>query len=578
MSVVSGAAAGRWAIAAVVTVVVASAPAAYARLPTAESSLRPAQLLAQARHSTRVAHSGLAESRGNLGLPDLPRLGEVAALLGGTTRARVWWRSPQHFRVDRITTTGESGVYAIPGGVQTWDFETGRIERAVGASPVRLPRVDDLLPPQAARRLLAGVTARDRLVALPAHRVAGRSADGLRVFPADPASTVGRLDVYVDERTGLPLSLVVVPRGSTVPALSTAFVDVSFGKPPAADLRPRTPPFSTVRTTGTPDLATAVDRFAPFALPEQLAGLPRTADLVGSFGGTATYGRGLARFVVLPLPSRLGGPALDAATRGGATPLELGTGAAAVLVATPLLDAVVARTSPRGGDGVRLRDRWYLVAGTVDGPTLRQARARSCCRPTAVPVTGAAAAGTPVIRTRGADQAVRPGAARSTASTSTSREGDVYGFLGANGSGKTTTVRMLLGLVLRHLRRRSSCSASRMPRPARDGAAPRSARWSRARRRTGTCPAGRTSRCSTPPGPAGPRRDPAGPGRRGARAGRPRRRRPAGRCRAYSLGMRQRLGLAARAAAHARGCWCSTSRPTAWTRRASARSATCCSS
>jgi ABC-2 type transport system ATP-binding protein len=28
------------------------------------------------------------------------------------------------------------------------------------------------------------------------------------------------------------------------------------------------------------------------------------------------------------------------------------------------------------------------------------------------------------------------------------REGDVYGFLGANGSGKTTTVRMLLGLVL----------------------------------------------------------------------------------------------------------------------------------
>ena len=28
------------------------------------------------------------------------------------------------------------------------------------------------------------------------------------------------------------------------------------------------------------------------------------------------------------------------------------------------------------------------------------------------------------------------------------RDGDVYGFLGANGSGKTTTVRMVLGLVL----------------------------------------------------------------------------------------------------------------------------------
>ena len=44
---------------------------------------------------------------------------------------------------------------------------------------------------------------------------------------------------------------------------------------------------------------------------------------------------------------------------------------------------------------------------------------------------------------------------------------------------------------------------------------------------------------------------------------------------AYSLGMRQRLGLAARAAARP-ACSSWTSRPTAWTRRASGRSATCC--
>ena len=46
------------------------------------------------------------------------------------------------------------------------------------------------------------------------------------------------------------------------------------------------------------------------------------------------------------------------------------------------------------------------------------------------------------------------------------REGDVYGFLGANGSGKTTTVRMLLGLVLA-TRGEAEVLGRPMPRAAR---------------------------------------------------------------------------------------------------------------
>ena len=46
------------------------------------------------------------------------------------------------------------------------------------------------------------------------------------------------------------------------------------------------------------------------------------------------------------------------------------------------------------------------------------------------------------------------------------REGDVYGFLGANGSGKTTTVRMLLGLVLA-TSGRIELLGGEMPRSAR---------------------------------------------------------------------------------------------------------------
>lgn len=373
---VSGATAGRWvaALAGAVAVTVAASPTAGQLWPVGEPSRDARQVLAAVRSSSGVAHEGVVEVQGTLGLPDLPRLGDVAALLGGTTRARVWWRSPTSWRVDRITSTGESGTYAVPGGVRTWDFESGDVEQAVEVSSIRLPRVDDLMPPQAARRALAGVTRRDRLVPLPSQRVAGRAADGVRVVPADPSSTVGHLDLYVDRRTGLPLSLLVVPRGGGIPALHTSFVDVSTTRPSMSDVTPRTPPFTRVRTTDTPDLASAVDRYAPFALPVRLAGADRSRDLVGS-GGSATYGRGLARFVVLPLPSRTGRPALAAAANGGGTALDVGDNGEAVLVVTPLLNAVVATSylQPERNGRPHAHRRWYLLAGTVDAATLQDA-------------------------------------------------------------------------------------------------------------------------------------------------------------------------------------------------------------
>ncbi|MDQ6874690.1 MAG: ABC transporter ATP-binding protein [Actinomycetota bacterium] len=122
------------------------------------------------------------------------------------------------------------------------------------------------------------------------------------------------------------------------------------------------------------------------------------------------------------------------------------------------------------------------------------------------------------------------------------RPGDIYGFVGPNGSGKTTTVRMLLGLVLA-----TSGAVELLGEPV-----PRRAK--RALSRVGALvegPAayghlsGRTNLMLD---------DAAGPG--GARSTRTRRvgealervglsdvgRRPV---KAYSLGMRQRLGLAA---------------------------------
>ncbi len=53
-----------------------------------------------------------------------------------------------------------------------------------------------------------------------------------------------------------------------------------------------------------------------------------------------------------------------------------------------------------------------------------------------------------LVRTRGLTKVYRGGVRAVDDVDLEVRNGDVYGFLGANGSGKTTTVRMLLGLVL----------------------------------------------------------------------------------------------------------------------------------
>ncbi|GGL96206.1 ABC transporter ATP-binding protein [Nakamurella endophytica] len=121
------------------------------------------------------------------------------------------------------------------------------------------------------------------------------------------------------------------------------------------------------------------------------------------------------------------------------------------------------------------------------------------------------------------------------------RPGDVYGFLGANGSGKTTTVRMLLGLVL-PTRGEVHVLGQRMPRAGRR-VLPRVGALIEGPAFYGHLSGRENLSLLDASGPGGVRRTRrsrvdtvleqvglAGVGRRPVRA--------------YSLGMRQRLGLA----------------------------------
>lgn len=362
----------RWVAVAAGTALVVGVPTlgpdavqAVTRLSSAHRSApQPRALLALVHGSTRVAFSGLAVSRGGLALPDLPSLSSTASLLGGSTQTRVWWNSPTAWRSDVLTSTGEHDTYGVRDGTVSWDYEDNSLIETLGTPPARLPRADDLLPPQAARRLLSGLGAQDRVSALPGRRIAGHDALGLRVVPGDSRSTIGHADLWVLPGTGLPVALQLADRSGAI-ALDTGFLDLQLGPSPASALTPPSAPGADHDTTTAPDIASAISRLARWQLPGTLAGLPGTTSVAA---GVATYGQGLVRIVVLPAPSRLAGQLFAHGSTpqpGSALTPESVIGGRLAAVGSGLLQAVVAA----GNDGRHA----YVIAGLVRPEVVRQA-------------------------------------------------------------------------------------------------------------------------------------------------------------------------------------------------------------
>jgi hypothetical protein len=364
----------RWVAVAGVVAVLAVAPSAassalaWAARHDAAPRAPAAVLVQQVLASATQRYSGLAEIRGGLSLPDLPRLGDLVARLGGTSRVRVWWAGPASWRVALVGLTGEQATYRDGDRLVTWDYEQSRLtdvvgpagigQTAAGSARIRLPRTDDLLPPQAARRLLAAVGPGDRVEALPGTRVvAGVAASGVRVVPGDRRATIGHVDVWADPVTGLPVEIPVVDaRGST--ALTSRFLDLTRAAPSAQDVAVPQAPGAVHDSTTTPDLVSRIQQVGPWRLPQALAGFPAATALTG---GTATYGSGLARFIVLPMSARLADAVSDAAHDGGAGPLKLSRGDALAITSGMLSLVVATGADGQPGDPPHA----YLIAGLV---------------------------------------------------------------------------------------------------------------------------------------------------------------------------------------------------------------------
>src|SRR5689334_12135197 len=209
-SVVRHAKRRRWAVVAAVAAVLVSVPSVVAALAPAGASVDPGRLRDLVLASASRPYQGYAESAGSLALPELPNLAPVTALFSMRTPMRAWYAGPDRYRVDILGTAGEHDVYRLPDGEYTWDYGDNTLTALIG----------------------------DPVSALPGRNVAGVAAAGLRLVPADPDTTIGRVDVWADPATGLPVRVEVTARGQQAPILVTEFQQLEQTAPVVEAPRP----------------------------------------------------------------------------------------------------------------------------------------------------------------------------------------------------------------------------------------------------------------------------------------------------------------------------------------------------
>jgi hypothetical protein len=352
----------RWLAVGGAAAALAALPPVVAAWPVATPAVTPKGLLAKILGSAGVAYQGYVDSHGRLSLPDVPQLGDAVNLLSGQTSIRAWYARPAAWRVAAVDQLGEKDIYRTADGTYVWDFQRNLMTLVAGPVPVRLPWAADLVPPDLARRLLRGAAPGDPIDPLPARRVAGLAAAGVRLRPADPDTTVGRIDVWADPDTGLPLLVEAAARDAGTPVLSTQFLDLERTAPDPALLIPNRSLSAGFTMTTQPDIAAAVNAQVPVRLPANLAGRGRQPS-PGGIAGVAAYGLGFGAFAVVPLPDRAGTDAIDSARKNRALPVTLPRGVGYQIGAS-MLTAVVVR---------RRRGQVLLLTGFVAADLLIRA-------------------------------------------------------------------------------------------------------------------------------------------------------------------------------------------------------------
>ncbi len=347
----------RWAAVVAGTALLVGVPLAVRARPAEDSGIAATDLLARIEAGANHPYSGYVESQGTLQLPVADRFTDVGELFGGRTRMRVWWRSAEEWRVDKLLTAGEQDLIHNAQGTMRWRYEQADAVLSVDPA-IRLPRSADLVPPAVAALLLDDAE-ESEVRRLPAERVAGVDAPGLRLRPEAEQTSIEHVDVWADPDSGVALRVEVVGKGASRPAFTTAFEEFDSSTPPSSRTTFVTPPGADYRFDDVLDIADAANQFAPYLAPDRVAGLAKARQADRAVG---VYGSGVTRLLTVPMRHQEADPLREQLLRTlGVQSIPEGT-----LVTVGPLSVLLTGVDGDGG---------FLLAGTVTSATLKRAAA-----------------------------------------------------------------------------------------------------------------------------------------------------------------------------------------------------------
>jgi outer membrane lipoprotein-sorting protein len=248
----------RWAVPAGALVIIGGVMAgsliSVAQAAPGLPAKTPAQLLAEVADSATPALTGTVVETSSFGLPALPATGNptsLSSLLTGSHTIRVWYSSPQHFRLAAPQSLSESDVIRDGSTAWLWQSTLNKVTKFTlpahsAARPSQAVPKQPLTPQQAAQQVLAAVGPTTTVSVASNVTVAGQAAYALVLAPKDARSLIGQVQIDIDGRNNVPLRLQVFARGASSPAFQVGYTAIQFVTPAPADLSFTPPPGATV--------------------------------------------------------------------------------------------------------------------------------------------------------------------------------------------------------------------------------------------------------------------------------------------------------------------------------------------